>query len=149
MINFFIFIYNLLMTAFEAVEQELFFQIDTIAERNFDSIVKQTRSIIADKLDIDPKNRITLEVYDNQVKMCKLERLIFMTFNSKNKNRLILTKLKDKYTELSRSMLEIYEKAVKNEKITENEYILYARQLKEGHTSFGKICEIGVKFCKT
>lgn len=137
------------MTAFEAVEQKLFFQIDTIAERNFDSIVKQTRSIIADKLDIDPKNRITLEVYDNQVKMCKLERLIFMTFNSKNKNRLILTKLKDKYTELSRSMLEIYEKAVKNEKITENEYILYARQLKEGHTSFGKICEIGVKFCKT
>lgn len=137
------------MTAFEAVEQKLFFQIDTIAERNFDSIVKQTRSIIADKLDIDPKNRITLEVYDNQVKMCKLERLIFTTFNSKNKNRLILTKLKDKYTELSRSMLEIYEKAVKNEKITENEYILYARQLKEGHTSFGKICEIGVKFCKT
>jgi hypothetical protein len=81
--------------------------------------------------------------------MCKLERLIFMTFNSKNKNRLILTKLKDKYTELSRSMLEIYEKAVKNEKLTENEYILYARQLKDGHTSFGKICEIGVKFCKT
>ena len=137
------------MTAFEAVEQKLFFQIDTIAERNFDSIVKQTRSIIADKLDIDPKNRITLEVYDNQVKMCKLERLIFTTFNSKNKNRLILTKLKDKYTELSRSMLEIYEKAVKNEKLTENEYILYARQLKDGHTSFGKICEIGVKFCKT
>ena len=137
------------MTAFEAVEQKLLFQIDTIAERNFDSIVKQTRSIIAYKLDIDPKNRITLEVYDNQVKMCKLERLIFTTFNSKNKNRLILTKLKDKYTELSRSMLEIYEKAVKNEKITENEYILYARQLKEGHTSFGKICEIGVKFCKT
>jgi len=137
------------MTAFEAVEQKLFFQIDTIAERNFDSIVKQTRSIIADKLDIDPKNRITLEVYDNQVKMCKLERLIFMTFNRKNKNRLILTKLKDKYTELSRSMLEIYEKAVKNEKLTENEYILYARQLKDGHTSFGKICEIGVKFCKT
>ena len=137
------------MTAFEAVEQKLFFQIDTIAERNFDSITKQTRSIIADKLDIDPKNRITLEVYDNQVKMCKLERLIFMTFNSKNKNRLILTKLKDKYTELSRSMLEIYEKAVKNEKITENEYILYAHQLKDGHTSFGKICEIGVKFCKT
>ena len=137
------------MTAFEAVEQKLFFQIDTIAERNFDSITKQTKNIIADKLDIDPKNRITLEVYDNQVKMCKLERLIFMTFNSKNKNRLILTKLKDKYTELSRSMLEIYEKAVKNEKLTENEYILYARQLKEGHTSFGKICEIGVKFCKT
>jgi hypothetical protein len=137
------------MTAFEAVEQKLFFQIDTIAERNFDSIVKQTRNIIANKLDIDPKNRLRLEVYDNQVKMCKLERLIFMTFNSKNKNRLILTKLKDKYTELSRSMLEIYEKAVKNEKITENEYILYARQLKEGHTSFGKICEIGVKFCKT
>uniref|UniRef100_A0A6C0LEA0 Uncharacterized protein n=1 Tax=viral metagenome TaxID=1070528 RepID=A0A6C0LEA0_9ZZZZ len=149
MINFFIFIYNLLMTAFEAVEQKLFFQIDTIAERNFDSIVKQTRNIIANKLDIDPKNRIRLEVYDNQVKMCKLERLIFTTFNSKNKNRLILTKLKDKYTELSRSMLEIYEKAVKNEKITENEYILYARQLKDGHTSFGKICEIGVKFCKT
>ena len=137
------------MTAFEAVEQKLFFQIDTIAEINFDSITKQTRNIIANKLDIDPKNRITLEVYDNQVKMCKLERLIFTTFNSKNKNRLILTKLKDKYTELSRSMLEIYEKAVKNEKITENEYILYARQLKEGHTSFGKICEIGVKFCKT
>jgi hypothetical protein len=137
------------MTAFEAVEQKLFFQIDTIAERNFDSITKQTRNIIANKLDIDPKNRITLEVYDNQVKMCKLERLIFMTFNSKNKNRLILTKLKDKYTELSRSMLEIYEKAVKNEKLTENEYILYARQLKDGHTSFGKICEIGVKFCKT
>jgi hypothetical protein len=137
------------MTAFEAVEQKLFFQIDTIAERNFDSITKQTRNIIANKLDIDPKNRITLEVYDNQVKMCKLERLIFMTFNSKNKNRLILTKLKNKYTELSRSMLEIYEKAVKNEKLTENEYILYARQLKDGHTSFGKICEIGVKFCKT
>jgi hypothetical protein len=137
------------MTAFEAVEQKLFFQIDTIAERNFDSITKQTRNIIANKLDIDPKNRITLEVYDNQVKMCKLERLIFTTFNSKNKNRLILTKLKDKYTELSRSMLEIYEKAVKNEKLTENEYILYARQLKDGHTSFGKICEIGVKFCKT
>ena len=137
------------MTAFEAVEQKLFFQIDSIAERNFDSITKQTRNIIANKLDIDPKNRITLEVYDNQVKMCKLERLIFTTFNSKNKNRLILTKLKDKYTELSRSMLEIYEKAVKNEKITENEYILYARQLKDGHTSFGKICEIGVKFCKT
>ena len=137
------------MTAFEAVEQKLFFQIDTIAERNFDSITKQTRNIIANKLDIDPKNRITLEVYDNQVKMCKLERLIFTTFNSKNKNRLILTKLKDKYTELSRSMLEIYEKAVKNEKITENEYILYARQLKDGHTSFGNICEIGVKFCKT
>jgi hypothetical protein len=137
------------MTAFEAVEQKLFFQIDSIAERNFDSITKQTRNIIADKLDIDPKNRITLEVYDNQVKMCKLERLIFTTFNSKNKNRLILTKLKDKYTELSRSMLEIYEKAVKNEKLTENEYILYARQLKDGHTSFGKICEIGVKFCKT
>jgi hypothetical protein len=137
------------MTAFEAVEQKLFFQIDTIAERNFDSITKQTRNIIANKLDIDPKNRITLEVYDNQVKMCKLERLIFTTFNSKNKNRLILTKLKDKYTELSRSMLEIYEKAVKNEKLTENEYILYARQLKEGHTSFGKICEIGMQFCKT
>ena len=137
------------MTAFEAVEQKLFFQIDTIAERNFDSITKQTRNIIADKLDIDPKNRITLEVYDNQVKMCKLERLIFMTFNSKNKNRLILTKLKDKYTELSGSMLEMYEKAVKNEKLTENEYILYARQLKDGHTSFGKICEIGVQFCKT
>ena len=137
------------MTAFEAVEQKLFFQIDTIAERNFDSITKQTRNIIANKLDIDPKNRITLEVYDNQVKMCKLERLIFTTFNSKNKNRLILTKLKDKYTELSRSMHEIYEKAVKNEKLTENEYILYARQLKDGHTSFGKICEIGVKFCKT
>jgi hypothetical protein len=137
------------MTAFQAVEQKHFFQIDTIAERNFDNIVKQTRSIIADKLDIDPKNRITLEVYDNQVKMCKLERLIFTTFNSKNKNRLILTKLKEKYTDLSRSMLEIYEKAVKNEKITENEYILYARQLKEGHTSFGKICEIGVQFCKT
>ena len=113
------------MTAFEAVEQKLFFQIDSIAERNFDSITKQTRNIIANKLDIDPKNRITLEVYDNQVKMCKLERLIFTTFNSKNKNRLILTKLKDKYTELSRSMLEIYEKAVKNEKITENEYIYY------------------------
>jgi len=137
------------MTAFEAAEQKLFFQIDTIAERNFDSITKQTRNIIADKLDIDPKNRITLEVYDNQVKMCKLERLIFMTFNSKNKNRLILTKLKDKYTELSGSMLEMYEKAVKNEKLTENEYILYARQLKDGHTSFGKICEIGVQFCKT
>ena len=137
------------MTAFEAVEQKLFFQIDTIAERNFDSITKQTRNIIANKLDIDPKNRITLEVYDNQVKMCKLERLIFTTFNSKNNNRLILTKLKEKYTDLSRSMLEIYEKAVKNEKITENEYILYARQLKDGHTSFGKICEIGVKFCKT
>jgi hypothetical protein len=137
------------MTAFEAIEQKHFFQIDTIAERNFDSIAKQTRSIIANKLDIDPKNRITLEVYDNQVKMCKLERLIFTTFNSENKNILILTKLKDKYTDLSRSMLEIYEKAVKNEKITENEYILYARQLKEGHTSFGKICEIGVQFCKT
>ena len=137
------------MTAFEAVEQKLFFQIDTIAERNFDSITKQTRSIIADKLEIEPKNRITLEVYDNQVKMCKLERLIFTTFNSKNKNRLILTKLKEKYTELSRSMLEIYEKAVKNEKLTENEYILYARQLKDGHTSFGKICEIGMQFCKT
>ncbi len=137
------------MTAFEAVEQKLFFQIDTIAERNFDSIVKQTRNIIANKLDIDPKNRIRLEVYDNQVKMCKLERLIFTTFNSKNNNRLILTKLKEKYTDLSRSMLEIYEKAVKNEKITENEYILYARQLKDGHTSFGKICEIGVQFCKT
>jgi hypothetical protein len=50
------------MTAFEAVEQKLFFQIDTIAERNFDSITKQTRNIIANKLDIDPKNRITLEV---------------------------------------------------------------------------------------
>jgi poly-D-alanine transfer protein DltD len=137
------------MTAFEAVEQKLFFQIDSIAERNFDSITKQTRNIIADKLDIDPKNRITLEVYDNQVKMCKLERLIFTTFNSKNKNRLILTKLKEKYTDLSRSMLENYEKAVTNEKITENEYILYARQLKEGHTSFGKICEIGMQFCKT
>ena len=137
------------MTAFEAAEQKLFFQIDTIAERNFDSITKQTRNIIADKLDIDPKNRITLEVYDNQVKMCKLERLIFTTFNSKNKNRLILTKLKEKYTDLSRSMLENYEKAVTNEKITENEYILYARQLKEGHTSFGKICEIGMQFCKT
>ena len=137
------------MTAFEAVEQKLFFQIDTIAERNFDSITKQTRNIIANKLDIDPKNRITLEVYDNQVKMCKLERLIFMTFNSKNKNRLILTKLKDKYTELSRSMLEIYEKAVKNEKLTENEYILYANQLKEGHKSFSKICEIGLLFCKS
>ena len=137
------------MTAFEAAEQKLFFQIDTIAERNFDSITKQTRNIIADKLDIDPKNRITLEVYDNQVKMCKLERLIFMTFNSKNKNRLIFKKLKDKYTELSGSMLEMYEKAVKNEKLTENEYILYARQLKDGHTSFGKICEIGVQFCKT
>jgi serine/threonine protein kinase len=137
------------MTAFEPKEQKLFFQIDTIAERNFDSITKETRNIISDKLEIDPKNRITLEVYDNQVKMCKLERLIFTTFNSKNKNRLILTKLKDKYTELSRSMLEIYEKAVKNEKLTENEYILYARQLKDAHTSFGKICEIGVKFCKT
>ena len=137
------------MTAFEAVEQKLFFQIDSISERNFDSITKQTRNIIADKLDIDPKNRITLEVYDNQVKMCKLERLIFTTFNSKNKNRLILTKLKEKYTDLSMSMLENYEKAVTNEKITENEYILYARQLKEGHTSFGKICEIGMQFCKT
>ena len=137
------------MTAFEPKEQKLFFQIDTIAERNFDSITKETRNIISDKLEIDPKNRITLEVYDNRVKMCKLERLIFTTFNSKNKNRSILTKLKGKYTELSGSMLEMYEKAVKNEKLTENEYILYARQLKDGHTSFGKICEIGVKFCKT
>jgi hypothetical protein len=56
------------MTAFQAVELKHFFQIDTIAERNFDNITKQTRSIIADKLDIDPKNRIALEVYDNQVK---------------------------------------------------------------------------------
>ena len=62
------FIYNLVMTAFQAVELKHFFQIDTIAERNFDNITKQTRSIIADKLDIDPKNRIALEVYDNQVK---------------------------------------------------------------------------------
>ena len=137
------------MTAFESKEQKLIFQIDTIAERNFDSITKKTRNIIADKLDIDPKNRITLEVYDNQVKMCKLERLIFTTFNSENKNRLILTKLKDKYTELSGSMLEMYEKAVKNEKLTENEYILYARQLKDGHKSFSKICEIGLRFCKS
>ena len=120
------------MTAFESKEQKLFFQIDTIAERNFDSITKETRNIIADKSEIDPKNKITLEVYDNRVKMCKLERLIFTTFNSENKNRHILTKLKGKYTELSGSMLEIYEKAVKNEKLTENEYILYANQLKEG-----------------
>lgn len=60
-----------------------------------------------------------------------------------------MTKLKQKYTELSISILEMYEKAVKNEKITENEYILYARQLKEGHTSFSKICEIGLRFCKS
>ena len=137
------------MTAFESKEQKLIFQIDTITERNFDSITKKTRNIIADKADKDSKNRITLEFYDNQVKMCKLQRLIFTTFNSKNKNRLILTKLKQKYTELSISMLEMYEKAVKNEKITENEYILYARQLKEGHISFSKICEIGLQFCKT
>lgn len=137
------------MTAFESKEQKLIFQIDTITERNFDSITKKTRNIIADKSDKDSKNRITLEFYDNQVKMCKLQRLIFTTFNSKNKNRLILTKLKQKYTELSISMLEMYEKAVKNEKITENEYILYARQLKEGHISFSKICEIGLRFCKT
>lgn len=137
------------MTAFESKEQKLIFQIDTIAERNFDSITKKTRNIIADKSEKDSKNRITLEFYDNQVKMCKLQRLIFTTFNSKNKNRLILTKLKQKYTELSISMLEMYEKAVKNEKITENEYILYARQLKEGHISFSKICEIGLRFCKT
>ena len=117
------------MTAFEPKEQKLFFQIDTIAERNFDSITKETRNIIADKSEIDPKNKITLEVYDNRVKMCKLERLIFTTFNSENKNRHILTTLKGKYTELSGSMLEIYEKAVKNEKLTENEYILYANQL--------------------
>ncbi len=137
------------MTAFESKEQKLIFQIDTIAERNFDSITKKTRNIIADKSGKDSKNRITLEFYDNQVKMCKLQRLIFTTFNSKNKNRLILTKLKQKYTELSISMLEMYEKAVKNEKITENEYILYARQLKEGHISFSKICEIGLRFCKS
>lgn len=137
------------MTAFESKEQKLIFQIDTITERNFDSITKKTRNIIADKSEKDSKNRITLEFYDNQVKMCKLQRLIFTTFNSKNKNRLILTKLKQKYTELSISMLEMYEKAVKNEKLTENEYILYARQLKEGHTSFSKICEIGLQFCKT
>lgn len=137
------------MTAFESKEQKLIFQIDTIAERNFDSITKKTRNIIADKSEKDSKNRITLEFYDNQVKMCKLQRLIFTTFNSKNKNRLILTKLKQKYTELSISMLEMYEKAVKNEKITENEYILYARQLKEGHTSFSKICEIGLRFCNS
>lgn len=137
------------MTAFESKEQKLIFQIDTITERNFDSITKKTRNIIADKSEKDSKNRITLEFYDNQVKMCKLQRLIFTTFNSKNKNRLILTKLKQKYTELSISMLEMYEKAVKNEKITENEYILYARQLKEGHISFSKICEIGLRFCKT
>lgn len=149
MIDFCIFRYNLTMTAFEPKEQKLFFQIDTIAERNFDSITKETRNIIFDKLEIDPKNRITLEVYDNRVKMCKLERLIFTTFNSKNKNRLILTKLKGKYTELSGSMLEMYEKAVKNEKLTENEYILYANQLKEGHKSFSKICEIGLQFCKS
>jgi hypothetical protein len=137
------------MTAFESKEQKLIFQIDTITERNFDSITKKTRNIIADKSEKDSKNRITLEFYDNQVKMCKLQRLIFTTFNSKNKNRLILTKLKQKYTELSISMLEMYEKAVKNEKITENEYILYARQLKEGHISFSKICEIGLRFCKS
>lgn len=137
------------MTAFESKEQKLIFQIDTIAERNFDSITKKTRNIIADKSEKDSKNRITLEFYDNQVKMCKLQRLIFTTFNSKNKNRLILTKLKQKYTELSISMLEMYEKAVKNEKLTENEYILYARQLKEGHISFSKICEIGLRFCKS
>lgn len=137
------------MTAFESKEQKLIFQIDTITERNFDSITKKTRNIIADKSEKDSKNRITLEFYDNQVKMCKLQRLIFTTFNSKNKNRLILTKLKQKYTELSISMLEMYEKAVKNEKLTENEYILYARQLKEGHISFSKICEIGLRFCKT
>ena len=46
-------------------------------------------------------------------------------------------------------MLEMYEKAVKNEKLTENEYILYANQLKEGHKSFIKICEIGLQFCKS
>lgn len=149
MIDFCIFRYNLAMTAFEPKEQKLFFQIDTIAERNFDSITKKTRNIIVDKLEIDPKNRITLEVYDNRVKMCKLERLIFTTFNSENKNRLILTKLKEEYTELSISMLEMYEKAVKNEKITENEYILYANQLKEGHILFSKICEIGLQFCKS
>lgn len=137
------------MTAFESKEQKLIFQIDTITERNFDSITKKTRNIIADKSEKDSKNRITLEFYDNQVKMCKLQRLIFTTFNSKNKNRLILTKLKQKYTELSISMLEMYEKAVKNEKLTENEYILYARQLKEGHISFSKICEIGLRFCKS
>lgn len=137
------------MTAFESKEQKLIFQIDTITERNFDSITKKTRNIIADKSEKDSKNKITLEFYDNQVKMCKLQRLIFKTLNSKNKNKEILTKLKQKYTELSISILEMYEKAVKNEKITENEYILYARQLKEGHTSFSKICEIGLRFCKS
>lgn len=145
----FYFRYNLATTPFKSMEQINFIQIDTITERNFDSITKKTRNIIADKSEKDSKNRITLEFYDNQVKMCKLQRLIFTTFNSKNKNRLILTKLKQKYTELSISMLEMYEKAVKNEKITENEYILYARQLKEGHISFSKICEIGLRFCKS
>ena len=145
----FYFRYNLATTPFKSMEQINFILMDSITERNFDSITKKTRNIIADKSEKDSKNKITLEFYDNQVKMCKLQRLIFTTFNSKNKNREILTKLKQKYTELSISMLEMYEKAVKNEKITENEYILYANQLKEGHTSFSKICEIGLRFCKS
>ena len=145
----FYFRYNLATTPFKSMEQINFILMDSITERNFDSITKKTRNIIADKSEKDSKNRITLEFYDNQVKMCKLQRLIFKTLNSKNKNKEILTKLKQKYTELSISILEMYEKAVKNEKITENEYILYARQLKEGHTSFSKICEIGLRFCKS
>ena len=145
----FYFRYNLATTPFKSMEQINFILMDSITERNFDSITKKTRNIIADKSEKDSKNKITLEFYDNQVKMCKLQRLIFKTLNSKNKNKEILTKLKQKYTELSISILEMYEKAVKNEKITENEYILYARQLKEGHTSFSKICEIGLRFCKS
>ena len=53
MIDFCIFRYNLTMTAFEPKEQKLFFQIDTIAERNFDSITKETRNIISDKLETE------------------------------------------------------------------------------------------------
>ena len=117
-------------------------------ERHFKHIEKQIENIRESKMYIDPTHLKTIEIYDNQLKICRLEKLILTTFNSDNKNILILSKLKERYTDLLRDALEMYEDAVNIGELTEGEYINYAKQLREGDKALGKICEIGMRFCK-
>jgi len=54
----------------------------------------------------------------------------------------------ERYTDLLRDALEMYEDAVNIGELSEGEYINYAKQLKEGDKALGKICDIGMRFCK-
>ncbi len=116
--------------------------------KHFECIDKQIEGIQEEKSYLNPKHLKTLEIYDNQIKICKLERWILTTFNSDNKNRLILGLLKKRYTELSTEALDMYENAVKIGELTEGEYIKYATQWKEGDKALGKICQLGMEFCQ-